>query len=47
MPVGRCFTFFDSNRLSGGEYEDYTTIFFDEVLSYSPINRINDQVMHA
>lgn len=47
MPVGRGVPFFKANSLPGGEYEGYTTIFFDEILSYSPINRINEKVMHA
>lgn len=46
-PCGRGYTFFGSNSLTGGMYEGYTTIFFDEILSYSPINRISDTVLHA
>lgn len=46
-PCGRCYTFFGSNTLSGGNYEGYTTIFFDEILSYSPINRVNESILHA
>lgn len=46
-PCGRGYTFFGSNSLSGGQYEGYSTIFFDEILSYSPINRISDSVLHA
>lgn len=45
--VGRGYTFLKSNSLSGGSYEGYTHIFFDEILSYSPINRVNDKVLHA
>lgn len=46
-PCGRCYTFFGSNTLSGGNYAGYSTIFFDEILSYSPIERINSKVLHA
>lgn len=45
--VGKGYSFVASNCLSGGKYEGYNTIFFDEILSYSPINRINKKVLDA
>lgn len=44
--VGKGFSFTAANCLSGGSYEGYNTVIFDEILSYSPINRINDKVLH-
>lgn len=46
-PVGLGFTFVNSNTLGGMNYDGFTTIFFDEILSYSPINRINKRVLDA
>lgn len=46
-PVGLGYTFVNSNTLGGMNYEGYSTIFFDEILSYSPINRINKRVLDA
>lgn len=46
-PVGLGYTFTNSNMLGGMNYEKYSTIIFDEILSYSPINRINDAVLHS
>lgn len=45
--VGRGYTFLKSNCLSGGLYEGYTTIIFDEILSYDPVNRISKKVLDA
>lgn len=46
-PCGLGFTLYNSNLLGGMNYDNYTHIIFDEFLSYSPINRVNNKVLHA
>lgn len=43
--VGRGFTFLKSNCLSGGKYEGYNTVIFDEILSYNSANRVSINTM--
>lgn len=46
-PVGLGYTFYASNTLSGMNYEGFSTIIFDEILSYRPKNDLNDKVFEG
>lgn len=44
--VGLGMTFYGSNTIGGGKYEDFSTIFFDEIVSYYPKQYVNDKVLY-
>lgn len=43
--VGLGMSFLNSNTLGGGEYQGFTAIIFDEIVSYQPKDYVNDMVM--
>lgn len=44
--VGRGMTFLGSNVLGSGNYTNYDTIFFDEIVSYTPKQYVNDKILY-
>lgn len=45
--VGKGMTMYKANCLSSGGYDRYTTVIFDEILSYNPKNMISKPVLDA
>lgn len=44
--VGKGMTFMGANILGSGNYADYEMIFFDEIVSYTPKQYVNDRIMY-
>lgn len=44
--VGKGMAFMNSNVLGSGNYADYDTIFFDEIVSYTPKQYINENILY-
>lgn len=44
--VGKGMAFMNSNVLGSGNYADYDTIFFDEIVSYTPKQYVNSDILY-
>lgn len=44
--VGKGMTFMGANTLGSGNYEDYEMIFFDEIVSYTPKQYVNERILY-
>lgn len=44
--VGKGMTFMGANILGSGNYADYDMIFFDEIVSYTPKQYVNERIMY-
>lgn len=44
--VGKGMTFMGANTLGSGNYSDYDMIFFDEIVSYTPKQYVNERILY-
>lgn len=44
--VGKGMAFMNSNVLGSGNYKDYDTVFFDEIVSYTPKEYVNTKILY-
>lgn len=44
--VGKGMTFLGANTLGSGNYADYEMIFFDEIVSYTPKQYVNERILY-
>lgn len=44
--VGKGMAFMNANILGSGSYEDYDMVFFDEIVSYTPKQYVNERIMY-
>lgn len=44
--VGKGMAFMNSNVLGSGNYKDYDTVFFDEIVSYTPKEYVNNKILY-